>query len=85
MKIKTRHGKSLYLQNLLNCFHDTFTLRTTKYLEYIPQVLCVQIVLSHLMHQDTKRITQPGFFCSKSTMEVPDQRVKYGRNVIFYY
>ena len=85
MKIKTPRGKSLYLQNLLNCFHDTFTLRTTKYLEYIPQVLCVQIVLSHLMHQETKRITQPGFFCSKSTMEVPDQRVKYGRNVIFYY
>ena len=85
MKIKTRHGESLYLQNLLNCFHDTFTLRTTKYLEYIPQVLCVQIVLSHLMHQETKRITQPGFICSKSTMEVTDQRVKYDRNVIFYY
>ena len=54
MKLKTRHGKSLYLQNLLNCFHATFTLRTTKYLEHIQQVLCAQIVLSHLMHQETK-------------------------------
>ena len=83
MKIKTPRGKSLYLQNLLNCFHDTFTLGTTKYLEYIPQVLCVQIVLSHLMNQETKRITQPGFICSKSTIEMADQCVKYVRNVFF--